>query len=141
MIHNHTLGHIIYASCIMSYLWRLGSVRMEFIVCWSTMLQAGSTLVWFPLSSFNFFNLRNPSSCIMAMGLTQFLTEMSTRKFFWEVKCGWCVRLTTSPPSLSWFSRKCGILDITQPCRPLCPTTGIVLFILLHYFIQYYAVY
>jgi hypothetical protein len=29
----------------------------------------------------NFFNLPNPSSCIMAIGWTQPLTEMSTRNF------------------------------------------------------------
>jgi hypothetical protein len=37
------------------------------------------------------FNLPNPSSRNMALGLNQLLTEMNTRTFFWEEKCGWHV--------------------------------------------------
>ena len=46
----------------------------------------------------------NPSSRTMALGLTQPLTEMSTRNISWGGKGGWCVRLTTLPPSCadSW---------------------------------------
>jgi hypothetical protein len=33
-----------------------------------------------------FFNLPDPSSPTMALGLTQSLTEMSTRKFSWGIK-------------------------------------------------------
>jgi hypothetical protein len=40
-----------------------------------------------------FFSLSNPSSCTMALELTQPLTGMSTIKPFRRVKCGWCVRL------------------------------------------------
>jgi hypothetical protein len=42
------------------------------------MLQAGRSPVQVP-DDVDFFNLPNPSSCIMALGLTQTLTEMSTR--------------------------------------------------------------
>jgi len=35
----------------------------------------------------------------MALGLTQPLTEMSTRNISWEVKGGQCRGLTTLPPS------------------------------------------
>jgi hypothetical protein len=34
------------------------------------------------------FNLPNPSSRTMALGFTPPLTEMSTRKYFWEVQSG-----------------------------------------------------
>jgi hypothetical protein len=47
------------------------------------MLQAGRSLVRVLMRSINFFNLLVPSSCAMAMGFTQPLTEMSTRRSFY----------------------------------------------------------
>jgi hypothetical protein len=41
----------------------------------------------------------NPSGRTMVLGLTQPLTEMSTRNTSWVVKGGRCVGLTTLPPS------------------------------------------
>jgi hypothetical protein len=50
------------------------------------------------------------------------------KKSFWVVKCGWCVGMTTLPPSMS-LSRQCGILNMKQPYRLPRPVTGIVLLI------------
>jgi hypothetical protein len=44
------------------------------------MLQTGRSPVRLP-GELEFFNLSNPSSCTMALGSTQALTEMSTRNF------------------------------------------------------------
>jgi hypothetical protein len=48
------------------------------VVGWGTMLQAGRSLVPFPMR-WIFFNWPNPSSRTMALGSTKPLTEMSTR--------------------------------------------------------------
>jgi hypothetical protein len=49
------------------------------------MLQAGRSLVRVPMRSLNFFKVPNPSIRTVTLGLSQPVTEMSTKKYLWGV--------------------------------------------------------
>ena len=61
----------------------------------------------------------------MALGSTQPLTEMSTRRIFWG-KCGRCVRLTHLQPSCA-VVKKSGKLNFVEPSGPLQACNGTAL--------------
>jgi hypothetical protein len=57
------------------YQWARGSV-----VGRDTMAQARRSRVPFPMRSLNFFNVLDPSNCTVALGFTQPVIDVSTRK-------------------------------------------------------------
>jgi hypothetical protein len=73
-----------------------------------------------------FFNCPINSSFIMAVRLTQSLTDRSKMNLLGR-KCGERIGLTTSQSSVSRWPRQCGVLNISQPYRPPRPVTGIAL--------------
>jgi len=84
-------------------------------VGWGTVLQTGRSRVRFP----------KPSGRTMALGLTQPLTEMSSRNISWGGKDGQCVGLTTLPPSCAVL--KSGSLKLLEPSGPVQAYNGTAL--------------
>jgi hypothetical protein len=78
-----------------------------------------------------------PSRAQIPQQFTHALTEMSTRSrrnnVSGEKSSDRGARLTKLPPSVSRFSRHCGILNISQPYRPPWPITGVALLLFFKY--------
>jgi len=100
------------------------SVSYIVLLIWGT--RWPSCLKSTPDSVFGIFHWHNPSSRTIALGLTQHLTEISTRNISWRVKAagayGWqSYRLHVSTVM------KSGSLNLLEPSRPVQACNGTAL--------------
>jgi len=95
-------------------------------VGWGTALQVGRSRVRFPMVSLEFFHWHNPSGRTMALGLTQPLTEMSTRNISWGGKGGRCVRLTNLTTFMCRLSWNLGASNSWNPQGLSRPVMGLL---------------
>jgi hypothetical protein len=91
------------------------------------MLKAGRWWIRFPVRSYNFFQVTKSFQLHCGPGVYTSCNRNEYQKIFLGEKRSQFIRLKTLPPSVSHLSRKCGILDISQPFRPPWPVTGIAL--------------
>ena len=101
---------------------RLGTAVAQWLRCYATNWKVTGSI---PGRAIGIFHRHNPSDCTMTLGLTQPLTEISTRRISWG-KCNWCLRLTTLPPSCA-VVMKSGNLNFLEPSGPLQACNGNVL--------------
>jgi hypothetical protein len=122
--HPHTQIYLFFLFWLYNKVW---------IILWGNSSNRGTWRSWWKHCATNqkvpasipdgvvrIFHWHNPSGRTMALGLTEPLTQMSTRNISWgRGKGGWCVGLTTLPPSCA----DCLEILVPQPPGTLraCP--------------------
>jgi hypothetical protein len=101
-----------------------GRDPMRWIICSILHNPSRHWLLWFPRPLTPWPLVRERT--IPTERPTQPLTR-DKWKCFCGIECGWCLRLTALPPSVSRLPRQCGILNISQPYSLPRPVTGIAL--------------
>ena len=104
-----------------------GTAVAQWLRCCATNRKVAGSI---PDGVIGIFHWHNPSDHTMALGSTQPVTEMSTRKISWG-RGGRCVRLTTLPPSCA-VVMKSGNLNFVEPSGPLQACNGTALLITVH---------
>jgi hypothetical protein len=98
------------------------------IVDWGTVLQAGRSQVRDLIMPLNFISLPDPFGRTRPQGFLSVLTELSIRNRKIARPVSGADNLTAIS---EWLSRKCGILNISQPYRPSRSVMWIVFFLTL----------
>jgi hypothetical protein len=108
------------------------------IVGWGTALQTRRLWVWFPV--IGFFHWHNPSGRTMALGLTQPLTEMSTRGISWGLRRP-VRRADNLTIFMCWLSWNLGASTSWNPQGLSRPVMGLLyLYLIVHDQVIWHAV-